>query len=44
MLKNTDAEPNKKTTDPTQLGNVTSGLQKYGDTVDGKEVPGSTKS
>ena len=42
--KNTDAEPNKKTTDPTQLGNVTSGLQKYGDTVDGKEVPGSTKS
>ena len=42
--KNTDAEPNKKTTDPTQLGNVTSGLQKYGDTVDGKEVPGSTKA
>ncbi|WP_206168681.1 Hia/Hsf adhesin N-terminal domain-containing protein, partial [Veillonella sp. 3627] len=25
-------------------GNVTSGLQKYGDTVDGKEVPGSTKA
>ena len=43
-VKNTDAEPNKKTTDPTQLGNVTSGLQKYGDTVDGKEVPGSTKA
>ena len=42
--KNTDAEPNKKTTDPTQLGNVTSGLQKYGDIVDGKEVPGSTKA
>ena len=43
-VKNTDAEPNKKTTDPTQLGNVTSGLHKYGDTVDGKEVPGSTKA
>ena len=43
-VKNTDAKPNKKTTDPTQLGNVTSGLQKYGDTVDGKEVPGSTKA
>ena len=43
-VKNTDAELNKKTTDPTQLGNVTSGLQKYGDTVDGKEVPGSTKA
>ena len=43
-VKNTDAEPNKKTTDPTQLGNVTSGLQKYGDIVDGKEVPGSTKA
>ena len=43
-VKNTDAEPNKKTTDPTQLGNVTSGLNKYGDTVDGKEVPGSTKA
>ena len=43
-VKNTDTEPNKKTTDPTQLGNVTSGLQKYGDTVDGKEVPGSTKA
>ena len=43
-VKNTDAEPNKKTTAPTQLGNVTSGLQKYGDTVDGKEVPGSTKA
>ena len=43
-VKNTDAEPNKKTTDPTQLGNVISGLQKYGDTVDGKEVPGSTKA
>ena len=43
-VKNTDAKPNKKTTDPTQLGNVTSGLHKYGDTVDGKEVPGSTKA
>ena len=43
-VKNTDAEPNKKTTDPTQLGNITSGLHKYGDTVDGKEVPGSTKA
>ena len=43
-VKNTDAELNKKTTDPTQLGNVTSGLHKYGDTVDGKEVPGSTKA
>ena len=43
-VKNTEAEPNKKTTDPTQLGNVTSGLHKYGDTVDGKEVPGSTKA
>ncbi|WP_126937190.1 ESPR-type extended signal peptide-containing protein [Veillonella sp. CHU740] len=43
-VKNTDTEPNKKTTDPTQLGNVTSGLHKYGDTVDGKEVPGSTKA
>ena len=43
-VKNTDTEPNKKTTDPTQLGNVTSGLQKYGDIVDGKEVPGSTKA
>ena len=43
-VKNTDAEPNKKTTDPTQLGNVISGLHKYGDTVDGKEVPGSTKA
>ncbi|WP_192880618.1 ESPR-type extended signal peptide-containing protein [Haemophilus haemolyticus] len=43
-VTNTTTEPNKKTTDPTQLGNVTSGLQKYGDTVDGKEVPGSTKA
>ncbi|WP_206168684.1 Hia/Hsf adhesin N-terminal domain-containing protein, partial [Veillonella sp. 3627] len=31
-------------TTATQLGNVTSGLDKYGDTVDGKEVPGSTKA
>ena len=33
--KNTDAEPNKKTTDPAQLGNVTSGLDTYGDNVPG---------
>ena len=30
------------TTDPTALNNVTSGLNKYGDTVDGAQVPGST--
>ncbi len=34
-------EPNKKTTSPTQLGNVTSGLQKYGDQVNGADVPGT---
>ena len=34
-------EPNKKTTSPTQLGNVTSGLQKYGDQVNGANVPGT---
>ncbi len=33
--------PNKKTTSPTQLGNVTSGLQKYGDQVNGADVPGT---
>ena len=43
-VKNIADAPNKQTTDPTQLGNVTSGLQKYGDIVDGKEVPGSTKA
>ena len=43
-VTNTASAPYKKTTDPTQLGNVTSGLHKYGDTVDGKEVPGSTKA
>ena len=43
-VTNTADAPNKQTTSPTQLGNVTSGLQKYGDTVDGKEVPGSTKA
>ena len=43
-VTNTADAPNKQTTSPTQLGNVTSGLHKYGDTVDGKEVPGSTKA
>ena len=41
-VSNSNAEPNKQTTDPTQLGNVTSGLQKYGDTVNGNQVPGTT--
>ena len=41
-VSNSDAEPNKQTTSPTQLGNVTSGLHKYGDTVDGNQVPGTT--
>ena len=41
-VSNSDAEPNKQTTSPTQLGNVTSGLHKYGDTVDGKPVEGTT--
>ena len=40
-VTNTATEPNKKTTSPTQLGNVTSGLNKYGDQVNGAEVPGS---
>ena len=41
-VTNTADAPNKQTTDPTQLGNVTSGLSKYGDTVDGKPVAGTT--
>ncbi|WP_127148463.1 ESPR-type extended signal peptide-containing protein [Veillonella sp. VA139] len=41
-VSNSDAEPNKQTTSPTQLGNVTSGLQKYGDKVNGKPVEGTT--
>ena len=41
-VKNIADAPNKQTTDPTQLGNVTSGLSKYGDTVDGKPVAGTT--
>ena len=41
-VSNSDAEPNKQTTSPTQLGNVTSGLHKFGDTVDGNTVPGTT--
>ena len=40
-VTNTATEPNKKTTSPTQLGNVTSGLQKYGDQVNGADVPGT---
>ena len=40
-VTNTATEPNKKTTSPTQLGNVTSGLQKYGDQVNGANVPGT---
>ena len=41
-VTNTADAQNKQTTDPTQLGNVTSGLHKYGDTVDGKPVAGTT--
>ncbi len=41
-VTNTADTPNKKTTDPTQLGNVTSGLNKYGDNIDGKPVAGTT--
>ena len=41
-VKNIADAPNKQTTDPTQLGNVTSGLHKYGDKVDGKPVEGTT--
>ena len=41
-VSNSDAEPNKQTTSPTQLGNVTSGLHKFGDTVDGNTVLGTT--
>ena len=40
-VTNTATEPNKKTTSPTQLGNVTSGLQKYGDQVNGADLPGT---
>ena len=41
-VTNTADAQNKQTTDPTQLGNVTSGLHKYGDKVDGKPVEGTT--
>ena len=41
-VKNIADAPNKQTTDPTQLGNITSGLHKYGDKVDGKPVEGTT--
>ena len=44
LVNPTPAGDKPNTTTATQLGNVTSGLQKYGDTVDGKEVPGSTKA
>ena len=41
-VTNTADAPNKQTTSPTQLGNVTSGLNKYGDNIDGKPVAGTT--
>ena len=46
-LKNTLVNPNPAadktgTTSPTALNNVTSGLNKYGDQVDGKPVEGTT--
>ena len=41
-VTNTTEKPNNQTTSPTTLNNVTSGLNKYGDTVDGAQVPGST--
>ena len=46
-LKNTLVNPNPAadktgTTSPTALNNVTSGLNKYGDTVNNAPVPGST--
>ena len=41
-VTNTADAPNKQTTSPTQLGNVTSGLNKYGDSIDGKPVAGTT--
>ena len=44
LVNPTPAGDKPNTTTATQLGNVTSGLDKYGDTVDGKEVPGSTKA
>ena len=42
LVNPTPAGDKTNTTDPTALNNVTSGLNKYGDTVDGAQVPGST--
>ena len=42
LVNSTPAGDKTNTTDPTALNNVTSGLNKYGDTVDGAQVPGST--
>ncbi|WP_127135786.1 ESPR-type extended signal peptide-containing protein [Veillonella sp. 3913] len=42
LVNPTPAGDKTNTTDPTALNNVTSGLNKYGDTVDGTQVPGST--
>ena len=42
VVNPTPAGDKTNTTDPTALNNVTSGLNKYGDTVDGAQVPGST--
>ena len=42
LVNPTPAGDKTDTTDPTALNNVTSGLNKYGDTVDGTQVPGST--
>ena len=42
LVNPTPAGDKTNTTDPTALNNVTSGLNKYGDTVNGAQVPGST--
>ena len=42
LVNPTPAGDKTNTTDPTALNNVTSGLNKYGDIVDGAQVPGST--
>ncbi|TDN41066.1 YadA-like family protein [Haemophilus haemolyticus] len=42
LVNPTPAGDKPNTTTPTALNNVTSGLNKYGDTVDGAQVPGST--